>query len=226
MKPNQKSIFILFAKNRAEADMSPYCELFKKNDIPVVYLYSHNDDLLMRGIESYKGFKIKSVDSSIDEVEELGEKFEHKSDGLPPAELDEFMKFVKDAIGSGVARVTTSKRLYNQACVVSGHASSSMKDMMRMLERENADQYNQIKNMMQQQNPITLEINPNHQMIVKLNGVRKIDEEVAKDIANQLFENAQVTAGIIEDPKSMLTRIEKFMGLALDQAMTNKLIGK
>jgi len=180
----------------------------------------------MRGIESYKGFKIKSVDSSIDEVEELGEKFEHKSDGLPPAELDEFMKFVKDAIGSGVARVTASKRLYNQACVVSGHASSSMKDMMRMLERENADQYNQIKNMMQQQNPITLEINPNHQMIVKLNGVRKIDEEVAKDIANQLFENAQVTAGIIEDPKSMLTRIEKFMGLALDQAMTNKLIGK
>ena len=63
-------------------------------------------------------------------------------------------------------------------------------------------------------------------MIVKLNGVRKIDEEVAKDIANQLFENAQVTAGIIEDPKSMLNRIEKFMGLALDQAMTNKLIGK
>jgi len=100
-------------------------------------LYSHNDDLLMRGIESFKGFKIKSIDSSIDEVEELVDQFEHTADGLPPAETDECLKFIKDAIGSGVSRVVTSKRLFSQSCVVSGHASSSMKDMMRMMEREN-----------------------------------------------------------------------------------------
>lgn len=79
---------------------------------------------------------------------------------------------------------------------------------------------------MQTQNPITLEINPNHEIIVKLNGVRKVDPGCAKDIANQLYENAQVTAGIIDDPKSMLKRIEKFMDMALDQAMTKSLIGK
>lgn len=70
---------------------------------------------------------------------------------------------------------------------------------------------------MQQQNPVTLEINPNHDLIIKLNSVRKLDQEMAKDIALQLYENAQVNAGIIDDPKSMLDRIEKFMHMALDQ---------
>lgn len=76
---------------------------------------------------------------------------------------------------------------------------------------------------MQQQNPVTLEINPNHDLIIKLNSVRKLDQEMAKDIALQLYENAQVNAGIIDDPKSMLDRIEKFMHMALDQTITNKL---
>lgn len=80
--------------------------------------------------------------------------------------------------------------------------------------------------MMQQQNPITLEINPNHEMIVKLNAVRKVDESVGQDISNQLFENAQVQAGIIDDPRSMLKRIEKFMDMALDQSITNSLLKK
>lgn len=104
--------------------------------------------------------------------------------------------------------------------------SSSIKEMLKMMERENKAQYDQFKQMVQQQNPITLEINPNHEMIVKLNAVRKVDSDIAKEISNQLYENAQVNAGIIDDPKSMIKRIEKFMSMALDEAMTEKLLGK
>lgn len=58
--------------------------------------------------------------------------------------------------------------------------------MMKMMERENPAQFEQFKSMMYKQNPITLEINPNNALIVKLNSVRKVDEGVAKDIATQL----------------------------------------
>lgn len=64
--------------------------------------------------------------------------------------------------------------------------SESVKNMMKMMERENPTQFEQFKMMMQQQNPITLELNPNHEMMVKLNSVRKLNPEIAKDISNQL----------------------------------------
>jgi len=80
--------------------------------------------------------------------------------------------------------------------------------------------------MMQQQNPVSLEVNPNHDLVVKLNAARKVDPAMAKEIAIQLWENAQVNAGVIDDPRSMLKRIEKFMDMALDQSITKSLIGK
>lgn len=86
--------------------------MFKKNDIPVIYLYTHNDDIVFKGIDTFKGIKIKSVESSMDEIEDLVEKFEHDSSkGLPAQDIDEFLKFVKDSIGSSVAKVVCSKRL-------------------------------------------------------------------------------------------------------------------
>jgi len=102
----------------------------------------------------------------------------------------------------------------------------SMKEMMRMVERENPAQFEQFKAMMQQQNPITLELNPNHELVVKLNAVRTLDADMGKDIATQMFENAQVMAGVIDDPKSMLKRIEKFMDMALDQTINKSLTTK
>jgi len=95
-----------------------------------------------------------------------------------------------------------------------------------MMERENQSQYDQFRSMLQQQNPMTLEINPNHDLIVKLNAARKVDGEMSKEIAIQLWENAQVNAGVIDDPRSMLKRIERFMDLTLDQSITKSLLGK
>lgn len=36
MKENQKSIYTLLSKNKLEAEKSPYLEIFKKNNIPVL----------------------------------------------------------------------------------------------------------------------------------------------------------------------------------------------
>lgn len=129
---------MLYAKNKLDAEKSPYLEVFKKNEIPVVYLFSHNDDLLFRGIDNYKGLKLKSIDSSIEEIEDIITKVEHDTHkGLPAEDVNDLLKFIKDSIGNSVTKVLSSKRLFNQSCVVSGHMSSSLKDMMKMMEREN-----------------------------------------------------------------------------------------
>lgn len=119
----------------------------------------------------------------MEEIDDLIDKIDHDTDkGVPKSEIDDLLRFIKTTLGKEVSNVKSSQRLISQSCVVSGHVSSSLKDMMKLMERENSSQYDQFKQYMQQQNPVTLEINPNHQLLVKLNSVRKLDQEVAKDI--------------------------------------------
>merc|ERR1712093_264638 len=71
---------------------------------------------------------------------------------------------------------------------------------------------------MPQQGPqtLTLEINPNNKLIAKLNDLRITNRKLADDVCRQLCDNAQVAAGIIDDPRSMIGRIESFMEKAMD----------
>lgn len=74
-------------------------------------------------------------------MEDLVNKFEHDTTkGVPAEDLPQLLKFLKDSIGNDVSKVVASKRLFSQSCVVSGHMSSSLKDMLKMMERENQSQ--------------------------------------------------------------------------------------
>jgi HSP90 family molecular chaperone len=59
-----------------------------------------------------------------------------------------------------VHKVQVSKRLSDSPAIVVGQMSSGLRQVMGMMDRQNADQLD--KN-------LTMEINPNHEIIVKLN---------------------------------------------------------
>jgi HSP90 family molecular chaperone len=52
-----------------------------------------------------------------------------------------------------------------------------------------------------------LEINPDHAMMTRLNTMRQADAELAGQVAEQIFDNALVAAGLLEDPRAMLGRL-------------------
>ncbi len=56
-----------------------------------------------------------------------------------------------------------------------------------------------------------LQINPKHSLIVKLARVRETDASTAKLIAEQLLDNALVTAGLLDNSRTMLPRINKIL---------------
>lgn len=58
---------------------------------------------------------------------------------------------------------------------------------------------------------LTLEINPHHEIIVKLNKMRKVDSNLASVVVRQLLDNTMLTAGMINDPKSFITRVNKLI---------------
>jgi hypothetical protein len=44
-------------------------------------------------------------------------------------------------------------------------------------------------------------------MLVRLNAIRQSDAALAGEVAEQIFDNALVAAGLLEDPRAMLGRL-------------------
>src|SRR5690606_3215701 len=64
---------------------------------------------------------------------------------------------------------------------------------------------------------IRLEVNPRHALIKNLNRLRTSDNELAKEIAEQIYDNSMVAAGFIEDPREMVNRLYKMMERLTDK---------
>jgi molecular chaperone HtpG len=79
--------------------------------------------------------------------------------------------------------------------------------MQRMMQLMNHD--------LQDVAPGILEINPKHALIQRLNELRKQEDTFAQLAAKQLFANAQIAAGIIVDPRSMVNRLNEILEKAL-----------
>ena len=56
-----------------------------------------------------------------------------------------------------------------------------------------------------------LEINPAHPIISRLDAMRQKDADLAANVAEQLLDNARVAAGLLEDPRTMLNRLNQLL---------------
>lgn len=102
-----------------------------------------------------------------------------------------FSLWLKNELKNNVGKVSISKRLKDQPAILFGQVSSSMRMVMAMMEQQgNPGQMADInKNN-------TLEINPSHPIIVKLNELRKKDSKRASQVAGQLMDNVMLSSGI------------------------------
>merc|ERR1719395_13831 len=65
--------------------------------------------------------------------------------------------------------------------------------------------------------PVTLEVNPKHHLITTLAMVRETNLAVARVSAQQIYDTAMIAAGMIEEPKVLLPRLNKLLEVCLYQ---------
>ena len=58
---------------------------------------------------------------------------------------------------------------------------------------------------------LDLEINPAHPIIVRLDAARQKDTPFAADIAETILDQARVAAGVMEDPRALLKRMNTLL---------------
>jgi len=59
--------------------------------------------------------------------------------------------------------------------------------------------------------PQDLEINPRSPIIIRLSAQRGADAALAGTVTEQLLDNARVSAGLLEDPRAMLKRMNELL---------------
>ena len=57
----------------------------------------------------------------------------------------------------------------------------------------------------------TLEINPQHELIILLNSTRKTNSKLASETLAQVLDNALVQSGVFENPVPMIQRLNRLL---------------
>merc|ERR1711972_490174 len=201
MQESQESIYYMSGDSMEVMMKAPSLQVFKKKDMEVLMLPDHLDEPCLQKLADYEGKKFVSIqkaDVKLDETEAEKKRFSKVKDMYKPltdwwketlTELTE-KGAMKDA-GVKVEKVEVSKRLTDSPVVVVTSQfgySAQQEKVMKAQAFQNKDQLSTMSGRK------TLEINPNHPVIVDLLAKVKADKEdkAAKDTAQVLFQTALI----------------------------------
>merc|ERR1711953_1205689 len=225
MQESQESIYYMSGESLDVMQKAPALQIFKKKDIEVLMLTDRLDEPCIQKLADYEGKKFVSIqkaDVKLDETEEEKKRFTKLKDMYKP--LTDWWKekltdltekgAMKDA-GVKIEKVEISKRLTDSPVVVVTSQfgySAQQEKVMKAQSFQNKDQIGMMSG------PKTLEVNPNHPVIVDLLGKVKGDKEdkAAVDTAQVLFQTALIESGYeIADPSALVNRVYRLMSKEL-----------
>jgi TNF receptor-associated protein 1 len=213
-KEGQKNIYYFTCPDRNTAMASPYMEQFIQRGRNVLLMFEDVDEYVVNAVEDYKGSKFVSVDAAdkdfeleLDQPEEDKEK---KSRELSTDDQKELEKFIKSVLKERVQEVKFSQRVVSSPAIVTSIITPHMRQMMKQLMagKEN-DGFNNV--------PMTLELSASHHIVTTLHTILETNEPVARIAVEQLFDNACIAAGTLDDPRVLLSRMNKVLEMFIYQ---------
>ncbi len=205
MPESQKEIYYLSAPNRESAENSPYYEVFKAKNIEVLFLFDPRDEFVMENLRQFDSKSIKSCEKS-----DLS--LDSQTSGLSDEQALSLTDWMKTFLSTEISNIQSSRRLINSPAVVvdeDPYTSTSMRRMMKAMQRDNPTAMPTEK--------YRLEINPSHPLIQKLHQQKELQPEIAEKVARQLLDTAKITAGMTEDPRTLIQRMHELMEVALSK---------
>jgi HSP90 family molecular chaperone len=204
MPIEQTAIYYLSAPTREFALNSPYFESFAKKGTEVLFLYQHIDDFVMKNLGTYQTRRLVSIEST--------EAFEAKATEEEKAAQQEMVDFVQEFLSDRVSGVTPSERLVSSPAIVVDHESAAVRRMMKYVDATG----HQVDLPKQK-----LEINPTHPILVNAFKIRNSKAELSKLILQQVYDNALIAADILDNPRTMITRINSILESAAEANAAN-----
>ena len=197
MPEGQKDVYFLTAPTREAAEASPDFEAFRASHWEVLFLEDPRDEMVLDHLHTFDGKTLVAaakadvkVDRPVDQSRSLTEE---QAAGLAA--------FLKEAFGDRVGEVRSSQRLVGSPAAVreaEGALNPQVRRMMKMMGQE--------AGLGEVPKP-DFEINPDHALITRLEALRHSDAALAQQVGEQLLDSALAAAGLMEDPRAMLGRL-------------------
>jgi len=193
----KKEIYYIVGEDEKVLRNSPLLEAYKKANIEVLIMDDQEvDSIVSPMIGSYKEWTFKDIttidapDSKTEEEkEEISKEFKSLTDKI------------KEILGDEVKEVKISTRLTESPSCVLKDASDPMAGMAAMFAQMGQEM---------PEIPLILEINPDHEMIKKLDGLK--DESLFKDLSWILLDSAKLSEGL--EPKDKGAFAQRVANLA------------
>ena len=204
MPEEQTEIYYITAPNREAAEASPYFEAFKVKSQEVLFFYDAWDEFVADHLMEFDGKKLVAAEKAEVEVDAPAKDGERLND----EDGEALAKWIKEKLGDDVNEVRISKRLVDSPAVIVDGDKFMTASMRRMMKSMNPDGGGLPEK-------YDLEINPGHNMIVLLNQQRADNSDLAGKVAEQIYDNCRAAAGLLEDPRAMINRMNELLEQAL-----------
>lgn len=204
-KDGQEKIYYLTGADRATIEAGPYLEALKSRGLEVIYFYDNIDEVLLQHLREFDGKELVSAASA---DLELDDDVEVEGDSLDEEKTETLCAFLKEEFGDKVEKVEAGKRLVSSpvaALVPADGMNAQMRQMMAAMNPN--EELPPIK--------VEVEINPRHELIHQLAAVQEENPDLAKLVAGQLFDNALLSAGLLEDRTDLIERNFRLMEEAM-----------
>lgn len=214
-KDEQKNIYYFCCPNRDTAMSSPYMEQMIKRQRNVLLLYEDIDEYVINSIEGFKDKKLVAVDAGDKDFElDLDTPPEDEANKdqrvLTVPEQKEIETFIRGVLKERVQDVKFSDRLVHSPAIVTSILTPHMRKMMKQMMQGKED--TGLNNV-----PVTIELSPKHHLITTLHTIRESNEPVARIAVEQLYDNACIAAGTLDDPRTLLARLNKVLEMVVYQ---------
>merc|ERR1712194_498430 len=225
MPEKQQQVYYISGESMETLQKLPNLQIFKKKNIEVLLLTDHLDEPCLQKLADYEGKKFVSIqkaDVKFDETEDEVKRYKKLTKLYEP--LTSWWKEQLTTLtesgamkssGVKVEAVSLSKRLTDSPVVVVTSTfgySAHQEKIMRAQAFQNKDQLQMMAGRK------TLELNPNHPVIVDLLAKVKADKTDVKatTTAGTLFQTALIESGYdISDASDLAARIYKLMSSEL-----------
>ena len=213
MKDGQKEIYYINGPSRAAIENGPYIEMFKKRNVEILYTLEPIDDFVLSHLGTFDEKKLLSADRADLRLPESTEKKDDSQADAGKEKLAEAIqtslcKWMKEVLGDKVKEVKPSTRLVDSPAMIvnaDGYMTSSMERILAAQGRGGKD------NPMMISAKKEMEINPASPLIKKVADLRVKDQDFAKELTEQIFDNAMIQAGLLIDPQQMVSRSYRIM---------------
>jgi len=219
MKEGQDKIYYINGPSRLAIENGPYVEMFKKREVEILYTLEPIDDFVLSHLGEYDGKKLVSADQADlrlpeEATDEDGKEQEDQSaaDALPEEIQQSLCKWMKEILGDKVKDVKPSSRLVDSPAMIVNVDGLMTSSMERIIMAQGAPEER-----LAMGGKKDMEINPASPLIKKLADLRVRNQDFARDVLEQIFDNAMIQAGLLVDQQQMVNRNYRILERMADE---------